>query len=118
MPDLSDLYEVVDHTWPADRRIPCGSWLLRQGCGGGKRVSAATLQHRIDIPDLSISEKGMPELGQNPLSMMRDGDKKRDQLLDGGAYKFVDAVNIYCTSCKLILRSTSPKSAFLHLGAT
>ena len=113
MPDLSDLYEVVDHTWPAHRKISCGSWILRQGCGGGKRVSAATLQSRIDIPDISVAEKGMLELGQDPLFMIRCGDKKLDQILDDGAYKFVDAVNIYCTSCKSILRSTPPRlSAF------
>ena len=113
MPDLSDLYEVVDHTWPAHRKISCGSWLLRQGCGGGKRVSAATLQNKIDIPDVSIAEKGMLALGQDPLFMIRDGDQKLDQILYDGAYKFVDAVNIYCISCKSILRSIPPRlSAF------
>lgn len=113
MPDLSDLYEVVDHTWPAHRKISCGSWLIRQGCGGGKRVSAATSQDKIDVPDISIAEKAMLELGQVPLFMIRDGDKKLDQMLDDGAYKFVDPVNIYCVSCKSILQSIPPRlSAF------
>ena len=44
-------------------------------------MSAATLQNRIDIPDISIAEKGMLELGQDPLFMIRDGDQKLDQIL-------------------------------------
>ena len=75
MSDLSDLYEVAGHTWPAHRKMFDEFWLLSQGRGGGKRVSAATLQDRIDIPDISIAGKGMPELGQDPLFMIRDGEK-------------------------------------------
>ena len=66
MSDLSNLYEVADHTLPAHRKMFHEFWLLSQRRSGGKRVSAATLQDSIDIPDISIAGKGMPELGQDP----------------------------------------------------
>ena len=113
MRELSDLYEVVDHTWPAHHKISCGPWALREGRGRGKRMSAANLRSEIDMPDVSVAEKGMFELGQNRLFVIRDGDKKLDQILGEGAYKTIDAVNIYCTSCKELSHSTLPRlSAF------
>ena len=76
-------------------------------------MSAATLQNRIDIPNISIAAKGILELGQDPLFMIRDGEQKQDQILHDFAYKILDAENIYCTSCKSILRSIPPRlSAF------
>ena len=105
MPDLFDLYEVVDHTWPTHHKTSSRSWILRQGRGEGKRVSVATLQDRIDTPDISFAEKAMLELGHDLLFIIRDVDKKLEQMLDNGAYKFIDMVIIYCTSCKSILRS-------------
>ena len=40
--------------------------------------------------------------------MIRDVDKKLKQMLDENAYKYIDAVNSYCTSCNSILRSIAP----------
>lgn len=113
MPELSDFYEVVDHTWPAYRKISCGPWTLRDGRCGGKRVSAATLQVEKDVPDISVAETGQRELGQNPLFMIRAGDKKLDQILDEGAYRSINAVNIYCISCEELSHPAPPRlSAF------
>ena len=57
MPNLYDLYEAADNTWPTHRKIFHELCLLSQRRGRGKRVSAATLQDRIYIPDISFAEK-------------------------------------------------------------
>ncbi len=113
MPEVSDLYEVVDHTWPANRKISRVHWTLSQEPDGEKRVTAATSRVKKDIPDICVAEKGMFELDQNPLFMIREGDNKLDQILDEGAYKVIDAVNIYCISCEELSHPAPPMlSAF------
>ena len=51
MPDLPALYAAIDGTWPAARRIETPRWTLRDGDGGGKRVSCATSR-----PGWSVAE--------------------------------------------------------------
>lgn len=51
-PDLAQLYETIDHTWPAARIWTETGWTLRDGQGGGKRVSAATRAE----PDADIGQ--------------------------------------------------------------
>ncbi|MEL6679458.1 MAG: GNAT family N-acetyltransferase, partial [Pseudomonadota bacterium] len=42
MTDLSRLYDAVEATWPAAHMWQQDGWTMRDGAGGGKRVSAAT----------------------------------------------------------------------------
>tara|TARA_R110000787_G_scaffold65341_2_gene147107 strand:+ start:34078 stop:34788 length:711 start_codon:yes stop_codon:yes gene_type:complete len=91
--DLERLYQVIDHTWPAARLWTEGGWTLRDGQGGGKRVSAAT----IAAPDADIAqaETSMRAMGQRPLFMIRSGDDPLDTELAARGYAIVDPVNLY-----------------------
>ncbi len=60
-PDLPRLFEVVDHTWPAARRWTENGWTLRDGQGGGKRVSAAT--RLAPDADIELAEAAMRKHG-------------------------------------------------------
>ncbi|MEH6390157.1 MAG: GNAT family N-acetyltransferase [Sulfitobacter sp.] len=93
MTDLERLYQVIDHTWPAARLWTEGGWTLRDGQGGGKRVSAAT----IAAPDADIAqaETSMRAMGQRPLFMIRSGDDPLDTELAARGYAIVDPVNLY-----------------------
>ena len=51
-----DLYDVVDTTWPAAATHAIGCFTLRDGQGGGKRVSAATLVHDLVVDDIAASD--------------------------------------------------------------
>ena len=90
---LERLYQVIDHTWPAARLWTEGGWTLRDGQGGGKRVSAAT----IAAPDADIAqaETSMRAMGQRPLFMIRSGDDPLDTELAARGYAIVDPVNLY-----------------------
>ena len=44
LPESTKLYEVLDATWPAASMARVGPWTIREGAGGGKRVSAATAE--------------------------------------------------------------------------
>lgn len=88
------LSAVMDATWPPARRLPCGPFTLRDGQGGGKRVSAATLDGPGGFApgDIDAAEAGMARLGQAPLFMIRAGDEALDGALAARGYGVVDPV--------------------------
>ena len=93
MTDLERLYQVIDHTWPAARLWTEGGWTLRDGQGGGKRVSAATIA--APEADIAQAETSMRAMGQRPLFMIRSGDDPLDAELAARGYAIVDPVNLY-----------------------
>jgi len=93
IPDLPRLYDVIDHTWPAARRWQADGWTLRDGQGGGKRVSAATQgSGGARIEDAETAMRGM---GQTPLFMIRAGDDALDVSLAERGYARLDPTNMY-----------------------
>jgi GNAT superfamily N-acetyltransferase len=91
--DLVQLYEVIDQTWPAARRWTENGWTLRDGQGGGKRVSAASIAD--PGAEIAQAEDAMRAMGQKPLFMLRQGDDALDQALESREYRVVDPVNLY-----------------------
>jgi GNAT superfamily N-acetyltransferase len=89
---------VCDATWPAARIWQEGVWTLRDGAGGGKRVSAATLAPGgagFQVEDIAAAETAMRALGQVPLFMIRQGEETLDAMLSTKGYARVDPVTIY-----------------------
>ncbi|MCG6884311.1 MAG: GNAT family N-acetyltransferase [Silicimonas sp.] len=97
-PDPTRLLEVLDATWPAARFLAVGPWCLRQGEGGGQRVSSATATEAVTPDDIASAENGMKELGQRPLFMVRNGDEMLDAELERRGYEIVDPVVLYLAS--------------------
>lgn len=94
-PDARRLYEVSERTWPPARRFELGPWTLREGQGGGKRVSAATARGKVDETDIAEAESGMRNMGQPPLFMIRNGEDALDAMLAQRGYGIVDPVVMY-----------------------
>lgn len=92
-PDLAQLYDAIDGTWPAARRWTTEGWTFRDGQGGGKRVSAAT--QAAQGADIAQAETAMRDMGQTPLFMIRDGEDALDTALADRGYTVVDPVNLY-----------------------
>jgi GNAT superfamily N-acetyltransferase len=69
--------------------------MLRNGAGGGKRVSAATAEGDWRPEDLSAAEKAMRMLGQDPLFMIREGEDTLDSALSARGYEIIDPVNLW-----------------------
>ncbi|MFT7593228.1 MAG: GNAT superfamily N-acetyltransferase [Paracoccaceae bacterium] len=92
---LTQYFEAIDGTWPAARRFQRGPWTLRQGLGGGSRVSAATANGAVSDADIEDAEAGMAELDQKPLFMIRPGDEALDALLAARGYAILDPVVLY-----------------------
>ncbi|WP_299826490.1 GNAT family N-acetyltransferase [uncultured Roseobacter sp.] len=89
------LFAAIDATWPAARQIPLGPWILRDGQGGGKRVSAATATAAVGPTDIRDAEEAMLHAGQQPLFMIRPGDEVLDEMLQARGYRTLDPTTAY-----------------------
>ena len=71
LPGAAKLAEVCEATWPPASQKALGAWTIRDGQGGGNRVSAATLEGAFSEADIDRAEAGMRGFGQAPLFMVR-----------------------------------------------
>lgn len=101
LPDLAALRRTLQQTWPAASVRPLGPFMLRDGAGGGKRVSAATLAGpTFAAADLDRAEAAMRAAGQMPLFSLTKAGQTRapdlgaefalDQALEARGYARVD----------------------------
>lgn len=90
MMDETRLFAVIDGTWPAARFVTLGPWTLRDGQGGGKRVSAASTDQEVTSEEIGMAEAGMADLGQPPLFMIREGQEALDSTLEARGYGVID----------------------------
>ncbi|MTI01266.1 GNAT family N-acetyltransferase [Roseibium sp. RKSG952] len=87
--------DVVDGTWPAARYEEQGPFQLREGQGGGSRVSAASRIGDVTDADLDNAEQAMLAMGQKRIFCLRPGDEVLDTQLAARGYEVLDPVNIY-----------------------
>ncbi|WP_212523786.1 GNAT family N-acetyltransferase [Actibacterium sp. MT2.3-13A] len=102
------LYAAIEATWPPAAQHRAGPWTLREGRGGGKRVSAATAEGPVTVGDLPALERAAADLGQDPLVMIRDGETALDALLEAAGYDIVDPVLAYAAPAAVIAREAPP----------
>lgn len=84
------IFAAIEATWPPLRKIDTGPWQLREGAGGGKRVSAASAWRPADRGDIAKAEAAMRAMGQTPLFTIRPGDEALDSLLAARGYALAD----------------------------
>ncbi len=89
----ADVVKAMDGTWMPRAMREIAGWTIRDGAGGGKRVSAATITTVGARIEDAVAE--MRGLGQTPLFMIRQGDLGLDQELAALGYGIVDPVVIY-----------------------
>jgi len=113
--DATTLFATLEATWPAALCHRLGPWLVRNGQGGGKRVSAATATATWTLADLASAEAAMLALGQTPLFLLRAGELALDAALAARGYRVVDPVVIYAAPCASIATPPpDPMTVFAH----
>ena len=95
IPTAHQLYATCEATWPPARTRKVGPWTLRDGQGGGKRVSAATADRPWTPADIAVGASEMIQMQQVPLFMVRAGEDALDQALADQGYDLVDPVTLY-----------------------
>ncbi len=106
------LFAALDATWPAARAFQTGPWTIREGKGGGQRVSAATLNKKARPDNVAEAEAAMRAIGQRPLFMIRSKDTELDNWLNGRNYEIVDPVVIYAIDPSALTRPMRPAKIF------
>lgn len=107
-PSLPQIFAALDATWPPARFIDLGPWRLREGRGGGQRVSAATAETAVTETDIDTAETGMNGLGQRPIFMIRADDAALDAQLERRGYQVVDPVFAYSAATQDLARDLPP----------
>ncbi|GFE64493.1 GNAT family N-acetyltransferase [Litoreibacter roseus] len=80
----TDPFAVLEATWPSVSVKAVDGWLVRDGGGGGKRVSAATWD-----------SAGVPPALPHDLVMVREGQDKLDSVLAETGFETVDPTLIF-----------------------
>jgi GNAT superfamily N-acetyltransferase len=110
LPDAAALIEVCEATWPPATRQHLGAWTIRDGQGGGSRVSAATEEWPVTDADLPAAETAMRALGQERLFQVRGGEQKLDALLEEHGYVMRDPVNIWAIDVARLTGEPIPRA--------
>lgn len=105
---MTDYYAVLDATWPAAATRRAGPWLIREGQGGGKRVSAATAAGDWTDGDIATAEAAQSALEQPALFMLRPEDTALDAALAARGYEIVDPVTVYAGPAAPIAAEVPP----------
>lgn len=109
------LAALMEASWPPARRFDLGPVTLRDGQGGGKRVSAATCDRVPSAAELDAAEAGMARLDQPALFLIRAGDEALDAVLAARGYGIVDPVVAYAgPAATLAEPAPPPLAAFPH----
>ena len=108
-PDAEALYTVCEATWPPAETTVQDGWTIRNGAGGGKRVSAATAEVTGQLPDIAKAEAAMIALGETPLFMLREGEAALDAALAERGYDLIDPVTLYICPTKTLTQNEAPR---------
>jgi ribosomal protein S18 acetylase RimI-like enzyme len=104
------LAEVMEATWPPATRQSVGPFTLRDGAGGGKRVSAASCDGPFTTAELDAVEAAMAQ----PLMLIRAGEEELDAALDARGWRIVDPVVAYATPVAALAADLPGLTAFPH----
>ncbi|MDR0810156.1 MAG: GNAT family N-acetyltransferase [Gemmobacter sp.] len=105
---------AMEATWPPARRIATGPWILREGLGGGQRVSAATAEGDWAEADIPQAEAGMAALRQERLFLIRQGEERLDAALAARGYLVKDPVVVCAAPVEVVAQPVSAMAAFPH----
>lgn len=113
-----DLFGALDATWPAAHEMRQGHWVLRDGQGGGQRVSATLLAAGVDAAaitdaDVRCAADAQIAAGHAPLFAVRGAAQTNlDTLLAGQCYTVSDPTVIYAAPTATLAREPEPITLF------
>lgn len=87
-----DLAAAMQATWPPLTVHRAGPWVVCEGAGGGKRVSAASSSGAWNLDDLKLAEAAQQALGQERLFVIWPWDDQLDAVLADRHYARIDPV--------------------------
>ena len=111
---MSDLFAVIEGTWPAASLREAGGFAVREGRGAGSRVSSASLEGPFERADIDAAIAAHCALNQPPKFMIRPGEEALDAALAARGYEIFDPVVIYGAPVAVLCQPVPPVTAFAH----
>lgn len=90
IPDIARLLDVSEHTWPPAHRWEQDGFVLRDGQGGGQRVSSATAAGPVTDDQINAAAAAMESMGQRAIFQLREGEEALDARLEALGYVVKD----------------------------
>ena len=110
---MNAILSLLDATWPAAALSRAGAFTIREGQGGGSRVSAATVEGPFGAGDIEAAEAAQDALGQTNLFMVLGGQQALDDALAARGYRVKDPVVIYAAPTETLADpAPDPMAAF------
>lgn len=104
--------EALLATWPAAAETRLGPVTLRAGAGGGKRVSAATVEGPADAAAVAAAEAAMRAEGRAPLFRVGRDQPGLDAILATRGYDLLDPTVYYAAPVAQVARPPRAMSLF------
>lgn len=111
------LLALTEATWPPGSVSDAGPFTLRNGAGGGKRVSAATANGPVTRGDIARAAAAMRAMGQVPLFQPRAGEDALDATLAALGYAVIDPVVGYVAPVSTLADPALPRLAAIPCAA-
>lgn len=108
------VFAVIDGTWPAASGRMAGGFWVREGLGGGSRVSAASLERPFEAADIDAAIAAQTGLGQQAKFMIRPGEEALDAALEARGFEIFDPVIVYAGDVARMSAEVPPVTAFSH----
>ena len=105
-PDV--ILDAMEATWPPASTTNLGPWRLRDGKGGGKRVSATTLEGAFEEGAILFAEAAMQKRGEALLFQLGPDQSALDAALGARGYAIVDPVVIYAAKLADLPQTAPP----------
>jgi len=96
----SGVFDTIEATWPAAAYTRAGPWTVREGRGGGKRVSSVSANPGWRPEDIPLAEAACRDLGQDLLFQIRPEEAALDTVLADRGYQVIDPVDILACPVK------------------
>lgn len=106
---MDEIYGATDATWPAARLWQQGPFTLREGRGGGGRVSSATQDAPTTTADIAQAEATLRACNQIPRFQVREGHNDLDALLADRGYEVLDETVIYAAPISTLTDKQIPR---------
>ena len=105
----AQLFATSEATWPEARRWSVGPFTLRDGQGGGQRVSAATVSGPFEQGELAAAEDAMRAAGQTPLFQVRGDGSALEAALETRGYAVKDRTLLYVLPIERLTDTPIPR---------
>ncbi|WP_339113449.1 GNAT family N-acetyltransferase [Thioclava sp. GXIMD2076] len=107
-------YELIDATWPAAAFHRAGGFVVRDGKGGGSRVSSASLEVPLSEADPEAAIACHRALGQPVKFQIREGHEALDAMLEARGYECFDPSLVYRAPVVTFPQDIPELAAFPH----